>query len=119
MTYCFVLKVQIVLLALRFDNIEFILCFKSALVAAEHPGWAMVDGGFVLVDLPRNLLVQSSCGLQNWKGCSAMLFGKSFRTHCKNEGLYTPDAILVHANYLHTEWEYHVAKKGLLLFGWR
>lgn len=88
--------------ALRLDNIEFILCFKSALVAAEHPaGWAMVDGGFILVDLPRNLLVQSSCGFQNWKGRSAMLFAKSFRRHCKNEALYTPDAILVHANDLH------------------
>lgn len=38
LTHCFVLKVQIVLLALRLDNIEFILCFKSALIAAEHPG---------------------------------------------------------------------------------
>lgn len=70
-----------------------------------------MDGGFILVDLPRNLLVQSSCGLWNWKGRSAMLFVKSSRRHCKNEGLYTPDAILVHANDLHTEWEYHVAKK--------
>lgn len=102
-------KFRLYFLALRLDNIEFILCFKSVLVAAEHPGWAMVDGGFILVDLPRNLFVQSSRGLWNWKGRSAMLFAKSFRRRCKNEGLYTPDAILVHANDLHAEWEYHVA----------
>lgn len=94
-------KFRLYFLALRLDNIEFILCFKSILVAAEHLDWAMVDGGFILVDLPRNLLVQSSCGLWNWKGRSAMLFAKSFSRRCKNEGLYTPDAILVHANDLH------------------